>query len=176
MWSTCPVVFHPGIGWSSPPLPFGAYTPPQPGASCKEPRNYTPCQRIVVFCSKTAGTPSAVESPIDVFPPGLLWPYGAMKAALTHYMSSLSSTLAPQDIRVNTVTAGSIYYPGGVCQRREQEDPACFQKMVAQCRLGRLGRPEEVANAVVFLASPAASYITGTNLMVDGALIRRVQF
>jgi NAD(P)-dependent dehydrogenase (short-subunit alcohol dehydrogenase family) len=119
---------------------------------------------------------SAVESAVDVFPPGRLWPYAAMKAALTNYVANLSSTLAPKGIRANTVTAGAIYFPGGVWHQREQDTPDFFHKMVAHCRMGRLGRPEEVAKAVVFLASPAASYITGTNLMVDGALTRRVQF
>ena len=51
-----------------------------------------------------------------------------------------------------------------------------FKKAVARCRMGRLGRPEEGAKAVVFLASPAASYITGTNLIVAGAVTRQVQF
>ena len=118
----------------------------------------------------------AVESVSDFAPPGWYWPYAAMKAALTNYMASLSSTLAPQGIRANTVTAGAIYFPGGVWHRREQEAPDVFKKAVAHCRMGRLGRPEEVAKAVVFLASPAASYITGTNLIVDGAATRRVQF
>jgi 3-oxoacyl-[acyl-carrier protein] reductase len=118
---------------------------------------------------------SAVESAIDVFPPGRLWPYAAMKAALTNYVSNLSSTLAPKGILANTATVGSIYFPGGVWHRREQEAPEFFNKMVAHCRMGRLGQPEEVAKAVVFLASPAASYIMGTNLIVDGALTRRVQ-
>ena len=99
-----------------------------------------------------------------------------MKASLTHYVSTLTSTLAPKGIRANTVTAGPIYFPGGGWHRREQEDPAFSQKMLAQCRTGRPGRPAEVANAVVFLASPAASYISGTNLIVDGAFTRRVQF
>ena len=126
----------------------------------------------IVVMSSTA----AVESPIDFYPSDLLWPYAAMKASLTHYVSTLSSTLAPEGIRANTVTAGPIYFPGGGWHRREQEDPAFFQKMVAQCRIGRPGRPEEVANAVAFLASPAASYISGTNLIVDGAFTRRVQF
>lgn len=126
---------------------------------------------IVVISSSTA-----VESAADIFPAGRLGPYAAMKAALTNYVGNLSSTLAPQGIRVNTVTAGAIYFPGGVWHQREQDTPDFFNKMVAHCPMGRLGRPEEVARAVVFLASPAASYITGTNVMVDGALTRRVQF
>ncbi len=115
-------------------------------------------------------------SAVDLFPAGRLLPYAAMKAALTNYVANLSSSQAPKGIRANTVTAGSIYFPGGVWHRLERENPEFFNEMVAHCRMGRLGRPEEVATAVVFLASPAATYITGTNLMVDGALTRRVEF
>jgi NAD(P)-dependent dehydrogenase (short-subunit alcohol dehydrogenase family) len=126
---------------------------------------------IVVLSSTVA-----VESIADVFTPSGMVPYAAMKAALTNYVGHLSSLLAPQGIRANTVVAGAIYIPGGGWERRERETPEVFNKMVAHCRMGRLGRAEEVANAVVFLASPAASYITGTNLMVDGGVTRRVQF
>lgn len=119
---------------------------------------------------------AAVEISHDVFPIGFLQSYGAMKAALTNYVADLSSMLAPKGIRANTVTAGPVYFPGGVWHQREQEGAAMFHKMLAHSRLGGLGRPEEVAKAVVFLASPAASYISGTNLMVDGAITRRVQF
>jgi 3-oxoacyl-[acyl-carrier protein] reductase len=126
---------------------------------------------IVVLSSNVA-----VESIADVFTPSGMVPYAAMKAALTNYVGHLSSLLAPQGIRANTVTAGAIYMPGGGWQRREREAPDVFNKMLAHCRMGRMGRPEEVAKAVVFLASPAASYITGTNLIIDGGLTRRVQF
>jgi NAD(P)-dependent dehydrogenase (short-subunit alcohol dehydrogenase family) len=119
---------------------------------------------------------AAVEISHDVFPLGFLQAYGAMKAALTNYVADLSSMLAPKGIRANTVTAGPIYFPGGVWHRREQEGSAMFNKMMAHSRLGRLGRPDEVARAVAFLASPAASYISGTNLIVDGAITRRIQF
>jgi NAD(P)-dependent dehydrogenase (short-subunit alcohol dehydrogenase family) len=126
----------------------------------------------IVVISSTA----AVDTVHDVFPIGVLQSYGAMKAALTNYVADLSSMLGSKGIRANTVTSGPIYFPGSVWHQREQEGAEIFHKMVAQCRLGRLGRPEEVAKAVIFLASPAASYITGTNLIVDGGLTRRVQF
>jgi 3-oxoacyl-[acyl-carrier protein] reductase len=58
----------------------------------------------------------------------------------------------------------------------EQSNPALFQTMVGRNQMGRMGTPAEVANAVVFLASPRAGFITGTNLIVDGALTQRVQF
>ena len=58
----------------------------------------------------------------------------------------------------------------------EERTPDLFKEMLALNPMGRMGTPQEVANAVVFLASPRASFITGTNLIVDGALTQRVQF
>jgi 3-oxoacyl-[acyl-carrier protein] reductase len=117
---------------------------------------------------------AAIEVGHDIFPDGFLQAYGAMKAALTNYMAELSRTLGPKGIRANTVTPGPIYFPGGVWHKREQEGNPMYQKALAHARLGRLGRPEDVARAAVFLASPAAGHISGANLVVDGALTRRV--
>jgi 3-oxoacyl-[acyl-carrier protein] reductase len=117
---------------------------------------------------------AAIEVGHDIFPDGFLQAYGAMKAAITNYMAELSRTLGPKGIRANTVTPGPIYFPGGVWHKREQEGNPMYRKAVAHARLGRLGRPEDVARAVVFLASPAACHISGANLVVDGAFTRRV--
>jgi 3-oxoacyl-[acyl-carrier protein] reductase len=103
-------------------------------------------------------------------------PYGAFKAALIHYAQGLAFQLAPKNIRANTVSPGNTYFPGGVWEKIERELPALFQEAMALNPTGRMGRPEEMARAAVFLASPAASFITGTNLVVDGALTRGVQF
>jgi NAD(P)-dependent dehydrogenase (short-subunit alcohol dehydrogenase family) len=117
---------------------------------------------------------AAIEVGHDVFPDGYLQAYGAMKAALTNYMAELSRTLGPKGIRANTVTPGQIYFPGGVWQRREQAGDPMVAKALARIRLGRFGRPEDVARAVAFLASPAAGFISGANLVIDGAFTRRV--
>jgi NAD(P)-dependent dehydrogenase (short-subunit alcohol dehydrogenase family) len=117
---------------------------------------------------------AAIEVGHDIFPDGFLQAYGAVKAALTNYMAELSRTLGPRGVRANTVTPGPIYFPGGVWHKREQEGNPMYQKALAHARLGRLGRPEDVARAVVFLASPAARHISGANLVVDGAFTRRV--
>jgi 3-oxoacyl-[acyl-carrier protein] reductase len=114
---------------------------------------------------------AAIEVGHDIFPDGFLQAYGAMKAALTNYMAELSRTLGPKGIRANTVTPGPIYFPGGVWHKREQEGNSMYQKAIAHARLGR---PDDVARAVMFLASPAACHISGTNLVVDGAFTRRV--
>lgn len=103
-------------------------------------------------------------------------PYGVIKAALIHYAKGLSFQLAAKGIRVNTVSPGNTYFPGGVWEKIETGNPTLFQQALALNPTGRMARPDEIARGVVFLASPAASFITGTNLVVDGALTRGVQF
>jgi NAD(P)-dependent dehydrogenase (short-subunit alcohol dehydrogenase family) len=103
-------------------------------------------------------------------------PYGAFKAALIHYAQGLAFNLAPKGIRANTVSPGNTYFAGGVWEKIEHGMPDLFARALALNPTGRMGRPEEMAKAAVFLASPAASFITGTNLVVDGALTRGVQF
>ena len=103
-------------------------------------------------------------------------PYGVFKAALIHYAKGLSYQLAAKGIRVNALSPGNTYFPGGVWEKIEQGNPKLFAEALALNPTGRMGKPEEMARAVVFLASPAASFITGTNLVVDGALTRGVQF
>lgn len=103
-------------------------------------------------------------------------PYGVFKAALIHYAKGLAVQLAPKHIRVNALSPGNTYFAGGVWDKIEHGNPALFAQALALNPTGRMGRPEEMARAAVFLASPAASFITGTNLLVDGALTRAVQF
>jgi 3-oxoacyl-[acyl-carrier protein] reductase len=103
-------------------------------------------------------------------------PYASAKAALVPYVKALARNLAAKNIRANMVSPGNIYFKGGVWNVLEENNPELFQTMVGRNPMGRMGRPEEVANAVAFLASPRASFITGTNLIVDGALTQRVQF
>jgi 3-oxoacyl-[acyl-carrier protein] reductase len=103
-------------------------------------------------------------------------PYGVFKAALIHYAKGLSYQLAGKGIRVNALSPGNTYFPGGVWEKIEQGNPDLFKQAMSLNPTGRMGRPEEMARGVVFLASPAASFITGTNLVVDGALTRGVQY
>ncbi|MSO73713.1 MAG: SDR family oxidoreductase [Alphaproteobacteria bacterium] len=101
-------------------------------------------------------------------------PYGATKSALIHYAKGLACRLAPQGIRANTVSPGTTYFKGGIWNWIEDNNPALFKQGLAMNKMGRMATAEEVANAVTFLASPRASFITGTNLLVDGALTNRV--
>jgi 3-oxoacyl-[acyl-carrier protein] reductase len=103
-------------------------------------------------------------------------PYGVFKAALIHYAKGLSFQLAAKNIRVNSLSPGNTYFPGGVWEKIEQTNPQLYNEALALNPTGRMGKPEEMARGVIFLASPAASFITGTNLVVDGALTRGVQF
>ena len=102
-------------------------------------------------------------------------PYGALKAALIHYTQGLALQLAPISIRANSVSPGNTYFEGGVWHQIKNGNPELYGKALALNPTGRMGTPQEMANAVVFLASPAASFITGANLVVDGALTRGVQ-
>lgn len=118
----------------------------------------------------------AISSTAAVNTSGGVRAYSGLKAALISYMSGLSTNLGAKGIRANTVSPGAIYFEGGVWDVRKREAPDAYAAAVARNPMGRLGTPEEVANAVVFLASPAASYISGTNIIVDGAATTRVQF
>jgi NAD(P)-dependent dehydrogenase (short-subunit alcohol dehydrogenase family) len=102
--------------------------------------------------------------------------YGTFKGALVHYASRMASELAPKHIRVNTVSPGNIYFEGGIWQQIERNLPDLFKKAFDLNPWGRMGNDQEVANAAVFLASPASSFTTGANLVVDGALTRRIQY
>jgi NAD(P)-dependent dehydrogenase (short-subunit alcohol dehydrogenase family) len=103
-------------------------------------------------------------------------PYGTFKAALIHYTQGLAHQLAARGIRANTVSPGNVYFPGGVWAGIERNDPELFATALGLNPTGRMANPEEVARAVVFAASPAVPFMTGTNLVVDGALTRGVQF
>jgi NAD(P)-dependent dehydrogenase (short-subunit alcohol dehydrogenase family) len=102
--------------------------------------------------------------------------YGAIKAALVNYMSQLAVELAPKNVRANTVSPGPIYIENGSWGWIEENLPEYFAENVAHQPQGRLGTPQEVANVVAFLASPAASWVTGENVVVDGSFTRRHAF
>lgn len=102
-------------------------------------------------------------------------PYGVMKSAVTVYAQGLAYHLAGKGIRANTVSPGNTYFEGGFWHNIEQNMPDLYNEVLGMNPTGRMGTPEEVAAAVVFLASPVASRISGTNLVVDGSLTKGVQ-
>jgi 3-oxoacyl-[acyl-carrier protein] reductase len=102
-------------------------------------------------------------------------PYGVMKAAIVHYVQGLAFQLAATGVRANTVSPGNTYFEGGVWHQIEAGQPQLYADSLALNPTGRMGTPEEMARAVVFLSSPVSSFTTGTNLVVDGALTRGVQ-
>ncbi|MBU2359228.1 MAG: SDR family oxidoreductase [Alphaproteobacteria bacterium] len=101
--------------------------------------------------------------------------YGAFKAALVHYAQGLAMKLAPKGIRANTVSPGNTYFQGGIWENIEQNNPDLFAEALGMNPMGRMAKPEEIARGVVFLASPASSFTSGTNLVIDGALTKGVQ-
>lgn len=120
----------------------------------------------IIFMSSTA----AVETFI------LPQAFNALKAALITYGSQLSQALAPQNVRVNIVSPGAIYYPGGNWETIKSAAPPLYDATLAQMPMKRFGEPEEVAKGIVFMASPACPYMTGAHLVIDGGFTKRVQF
>jgi 3-oxoacyl-[acyl-carrier protein] reductase len=102
--------------------------------------------------------------------------YGAVKAALIHYIKGLAKDFAPRKIRANTVAPGMVYFEGGVWNRIEKENPEAYKAALARNPMGRMAVPQDVANAVVFLTSPCASFVSGINMIVDGAMTDRVNY
>jgi 3-oxoacyl-[acyl-carrier protein] reductase len=102
--------------------------------------------------------------------------YGPIKAALIHYAKGLARQHAKRKIRTNVVSPGMVYFKGGVWNMVEENSPDYFKQAVARNPTGRCATPQEIANAAVFLASPASSYTSGINMLVDGTISRRVNF
>ncbi|HEX9260055.1 MAG TPA: SDR family oxidoreductase [Acidimicrobiales bacterium] len=102
--------------------------------------------------------------------------FGAMKAAMVAYANNLAQAVAPKGVRVNIVSPGPVYFEGGNWDIIKTHMQAFYDSIVDKMPIKRLGEPQEVANAVAFLASPAASLITGANLVIDGGYTKRIKF
>lgn len=102
--------------------------------------------------------------------------FNAMKGALLTYAKQLSQAWGPKRIRVNAVSPGPIAFPTGNWEAIKEHMPELYNATADQFALGRFGVPEDVARTIVFLSSPASSYTTGTNVVIDGGYTKRVQF
>lgn len=120
----------------------------------------------VVIIASTAGTETFIVPQA----------YNALKAALIAYSKQYGQSVGGLGIRVNCVSPGPITFPGGNWEAIKEAVPELYAATEASFALGRWGGPEEVARTIVFLASPASSYTTGTNVVVDGGYTKRIQF
>lgn len=102
--------------------------------------------------------------------------YNAMKAAVINYASNLAIQVAPKGIRVNTVSPGPIFIAGGAWDFIKTNMKPVYDGTLAQIPMGRMGTAEETANLIAFAASPAAKFMTGANLVIDGGITKRVQY
>jgi 3-oxoacyl-[acyl-carrier protein] reductase len=103
-------------------------------------------------------------------------PYNAMKAGLLNYSGALSQELGTKGIRVNAVSPGPIFIEGGSWDTIKTHMAAFYDSTLAQIPLGRMGAADEVAAQVALLASPRGGFTTGTNVVIDGGLTKRIQF
>jgi NAD(P)-dependent dehydrogenase (short-subunit alcohol dehydrogenase family) len=124
----------------------------------------------IVFIASISGVMS------KVLPAPGAYSYGASKAALIAYGAMVSKDLAKEGIRVNTVSPGPIYFEGGPWDRVKARAPQVFAAALEACVIGRLGEPQDIANAVAFLASPVSGFTVGQNLHVDGGYMQHIPF
>jgi len=100
--------------------------------------------------------------------------YNAIKAAMVAYAAGLADAHGPKGIRVNSLCPGAVEFPGGAWDKKLVGDTDAYKKMLNTSALRRLAEPEELAKVIVFNVSPAASFVAGSNIVVDGGLTKRI--
>jgi len=126
-------------------------------------------EAIPYLINRSGGSITFVSSIVGIEATTAPLTYSAAKAGLLNAMKNLSRLAAPHNVRVNAVAPGNILFPGGSWERKLAEQREFYKEYIeSEVPLKRFGRPEEIADAVVFLASERASFITGACLVVDG--------
>jgi 3-oxoacyl-[acyl-carrier protein] reductase len=135
------------------------------------------CEALQPFLEKSGSGSVIIMSSTAAFETFLVpQAFNAIKAALLTYAKQLSQAWGPKGIRVNAVSPGPISFPGGNWEAIKTHMPDLYNATIPQFALGRIGEPNDVARSIVFLASPASGYTTGTNIVIDGGYTKRVQF
>ncbi len=129
---------------------------------------------------KAAGGGAFVQtgsvSALEDHPFGDSFSYSAIKAGLINYVHQLAHKYMAEGIRCNTVCPGPTEIPDGSWGYLKDAMPDYYAHNLARHPAGRFGRPEEIANAIVFLSSEKASWIMGENLTVDGGYTTHVKY
>ena len=135
------------------------------------------CEKVIPWmCEKGGGNILLVSSISGIeCDPSPDYAYTSAKAALIAYAKKLAVMHAPAGIRVNAIAPGSIEFPGGIWAQVKEHQPEMYEGVRASVPSGRLGRPEEVADVAVFLASPRAGWVTGECVSIDGAQHRGIR-
>ncbi len=103
-------------------------------------------------------------------------PYGPCKAAMLQHVQELSQFLGPKGVRVNAISPGPVMAKDGPWEKMQKEVPDWVEEQRLKVPLKRFGTPQDIANVAVFLASPLSSFVTGTNVLVDGGIHIGTQF
>ncbi|HET8612249.1 MAG TPA: SDR family oxidoreductase [Sphingomonas sp.] len=136
------------------------------GCEALEPYLEKSAHASVVFMGSTAGVETFLVPQA----------FNTIKGALLVYAKQLGQAWGSKGIRVNAVSPGPVSFPGGNWEAIKAGMPELYEAQQPLFALGRIGEPDDVAKTVVFIASPASKYTTGTNVIVDGGYTKRVQF
>lgn len=138
------------------------------------------CETALPFLKQSKGAIIFIASISGVMSKALRAPgilaYGSCKAALIAYGAQLSKEVAKDGVRVNMVSPGPIYFKEGPWDFIKQRAPEAYEDALKHCVIGRLGKPEDIAAAVAFFASPKSGFTIGQNLHVDGGYMEHIAF